>query len=226
MATAEANDVDVEHDEQPLIRPVRLDLIRLDGGTQLRVATKPETVDEYAEAMAEGDAFPPPEVFYDYEHYWPADGHQRIAAAVKAGKESILCTIHDGTQRDAILHAVGANVSHGDRRTQADARNAVETMLRDEEWGKWSDRKIGEKCGVDHKTVAKYRRELTGEFPSQPIRKGADGRTINTAKIGAKPPAESKSDDSPAPKPSTSEEKPEEKPVASTAPSPSMSRWR
>jgi hypothetical protein len=213
MATVEANDVDVEEDEQPLLRPVRLDLLRLDGGTQHRVATRPETVDEYAEAMAEGVAFPPPTVYFDGADFWPADGHQRIAAAVKAGKESILCTIHEGTVRDAILHAVGANVSHGDRRTQADARNAVETMLRDEEWGEWSDRKIGEKCGVDHKTVAKYRRELTGEFPSQPIRKGADGRTINTAKIGAKPPAESKSDDSPAPKPSTSEEKPEEKPV-------------
>jgi hypothetical protein len=83
MATAEANEVDVEHDEQPLIRPVRLDLIRLDGGTQFRVATKPEPVDDYAEVFKAGKALPPPDVYFDGTHFWPADGHQRIAAAHK-----------------------------------------------------------------------------------------------------------------------------------------------
>jgi hypothetical protein len=187
VATAEANDVDVEHDEQPNIRPVRLDLIRLDGGTQFRVSLKEGTVDDYAEAFKAGKALPPPDVYSDGTYFWPADGHQRIAAARKAGLEVIPCNIHPGGRRDAILHAVGSNASHGDRRTRADARNAVGAMLRDVEWGQWSNAEIGRRCRVDEKTVAKVRRELTPEFPESSLRKGADGRTIDTSRIGSRP---------------------------------------
>ena len=59
---------------------------------------------------------------------------------------------------------VGANDTHGLRRSQADRRNAVLTLLRDPEWTRLSDRKIAEAARVDHKTVARTRRELTGEF--------------------------------------------------------------
>jgi hypothetical protein len=40
-------------------------------------------------------------------------------------------------------------------------------LLRDPEWARWSDRKIAEAANVDHKTVAKVRRELlSGEIPT------------------------------------------------------------
>ncbi|RMD90366.1 MAG: streptomycin biosynthesis regulator, partial [Alphaproteobacteria bacterium] len=66
-----------------------------------------------------------------------------------------------------ILHACGANSSHGLRRTNADKRRAVETLLRDEEWSQWGDRKIARKCAVHHSFVAKIRRELTGAIASE-----------------------------------------------------------
>ncbi len=84
----------------------------------------------------------------------------------------------NGGERDAILRGVGSNASHGLRRTQADKRRAVERLLRDEEWSKWSNRKIAEVARVDHKTVAKVRRDrLGGEFPTPARPNGEIPRT-------------------------------------------------
>ncbi len=88
------------------------------------------------------------------------------SAARKIGRETIEAEIKDGSARDAILHGIGANASHGLRRTQADKQRAVERLLKDPEWARWSDRKIAEVAKVDHKTVGKIRRDLSGEFPT------------------------------------------------------------
>ena len=84
----------------------------------------------------------------------------------KIKQTEILAEVRAGTSRDAILYAIGANAAHGLRRTQADKRRAVERLLKDPEWSRWSDRKIAEAAKVDHKTVAAIRRELAGEFPT------------------------------------------------------------
>lgn len=42
------------------------------------------------------------------------------------------------------------------------------TLLNDPEWKQWSDREIARLCKVDHKTVGKIRKSLTGEIPSDP----------------------------------------------------------
>ena len=39
-------------------------------------------------------------------------------------------------------------------------------VFADPEWARWSDRKIAEVAKVDHKTVGKIRRELSGEIPN------------------------------------------------------------
>lgn len=58
--------------------------------------------------------------------------------------------------------------------------------MNDQEWAQWSDQEISRRCLVDPKTVGKYRShvESTMEFPESNIRKGADGRTIDTSNIG------------------------------------------
>ncbi len=90
-----------------------------------------------------------------------------MAAARKLERETIEAEVLDGDARQAILHGIGSNASHGLRRTQADKRRAVERLLRDEEWSKWSDRKIAKVAKVDHKTVGKIRRDLLGgDFPT------------------------------------------------------------
>jgi len=135
-------------------------------------------VREYADAMSDGAVFEPVDVYYDGSTYWLADGYHRVDAARKLDRETIDTKVHEGGERDAILHGAGSNDSHGIRRTQADKRRAVERLLRDEEWGKWSDRKIAEAAKVDHKTVGKIRRELLGgEFPTPARSNGEIPRT-------------------------------------------------
>ena len=144
---------------------LRLDQIQ-DGGAQMRVEMTESIIQEYAEAMVAGDVFPPIIVFFDDSDHWLADGFHRTGAAKMLGRESIDADVRQGTQRDALLYGIGSNAKHGLRRTQADKRKAVATLLADEQWSKWSDRKIATAAGCDHKTVGKIRRELTGEIPS------------------------------------------------------------
>lgn len=72
------------------------------------------------------------------------------------------------------------------------AHASVMRLLEDEEWGKWSDREIARRCGVDDKTVGKYRREVTAENPQLDAdrtytTKHGTKATMNTANIGSKP---------------------------------------
>jgi hypothetical protein len=122
------------------------------------------TVAEYAEAMRAGASFPPIVVFRDAKagHCWLADGFHRTAAAELAGLAEIAADVREGGRRDALLHAASANSAHGLRRTNADKRHAVVLVLKS--FPKWSDRKIGDACGVDHKTVGAARK-VSGEIP-------------------------------------------------------------
>ena len=167
-------------------KKLQLSQITIDGGTQSRAGLDQSTVDEYAENMLAGDEFDPIEVYHDGEKYWLADGFHRVAAARQAKLKSIGAEVHQGSQRDAVLHSVGANSKHGLRRTNADKRRAVETLLRDEEWAQWSNREIARRCGVDDTFVGKIRTEVTAVKPQSTLRKGADGRVIETARIGGK----------------------------------------
>jgi ParB-like chromosome segregation protein Spo0J len=150
-----------------------------------------ETIEEYAEGMRNGEKFPPVVVFSnDDAFYWLADGFHRYHAAKKtANKWTLPAEIRDGGKREAIFYAVGANASHGLRRSREDRRNSVLKLLKDREWSQWSDREIGRQCKVDHKTVARIRSELSGEIPQiqNPIRKVTrSGKTYNqnTRNIG------------------------------------------
>lgn len=140
-------------------KPLHLDLIRLDGDTQPRAEINETTVAEYAEAM-EGDAeFPPVVVFHDGAEYWLADGFHRYHAMKRAGLTSCRPEVKSGTRRDAILYSVGANQAHGLRRSNADKRKAVFTLLNDFEWVSLSDSEIAKACGVDQSWVSRLRRD-------------------------------------------------------------------
>jgi hypothetical protein len=163
--------------------------IRIDGGSQSREKLNQEVIGDYAQLIRAGVSFPAVVLFYDGEHYWLADGFHRYAATAIAvtmdGK--IHCEIRQGTRRDAVLFSVGANAIHGLRRTQADKRRAVQTLLNDEEWTTWSDRAIAERCGVSHPLVGEMRKRLgsievvnssTCSNPSElNQRSGLDGKT-------------------------------------------------
>lgn len=139
---------------------INLDHIRLDGGTQSRVAIHEPTVSDYAEHYMAGDDLPPIVVFNDGASNWLGDGWHRYHAQRRAGRLEADCEVRPGTQRDAILFSVGANAQHGLRRTREDKRRAVEIMLRDAEWCRLSDREIARRCSVSQPFVGSVRADL------------------------------------------------------------------
>src|SRR5215471_8276438 len=186
-----------------------LERIRTEG-TQVRVALSETVIREYAEALAQGAEFPPIEVYYDETAHWLADGFHRLQAAKQADRDSIAATIHPGGQREALLHALSANDTHGYRRTDMDRRHAIELMLADPEWQAWSNREIARQCRVSEFLVRTVRQELappqeTAAPPKQTrkVTRGGKQFTMRTERIGtaarAKAPAASGSAHSPAP---------------------------
>jgi hypothetical protein len=179
-------------------RSMQLELsqLRIDGGTQPRAKINNRTVTEYAEALREGVKFPPVVVFHDSATYWLADGFHRYFAHKQAGLNKIAADVRQGTLRDAILYAVGANADHGLRRSNADKRKAVTTMLtnelvaKDDNGNPWSDRAIAKQCGVHHNSVEHTRGSLA-KFASENAQrrrayttKHGTKAVMNTAKIG------------------------------------------
>jgi hypothetical protein len=161
---------------------IKLDKIRIDGGTQPREDINEEIVSEYADAMREGDTFPPVVVFNDGVKYWLADGFHRYHASNKTGYLEIEAEVKRGTKRDAVLYSVSANSKHGLRRTNADKRKAVLTLLNDEEWRSNSTNWIAKKAKVSWELVDRMQSDFKIEKSNE--RKGADGRTIDTSNIG------------------------------------------
>lgn len=150
-----------------MAQKLKIAAIRIDGGTQPRAALNQATVDDYSEVLTAGGELPPVTVFHDGANHWLADGFHRLFAHRKIGALTLVADIRQGTLRDAILHAVGANAAHGLRRTNEDKRKAVLTLLQDAEWGKWSDREIARRCEVGHPLVATLRATVTGRNSSE-----------------------------------------------------------
>ena len=160
-----------------------LERIKQDLSIQQRVGgLQSARVREYSTAMKNGDVFPPVIVFHDQkmDEYWLSDGFHRCEAAQQAGLTEINADVQVGTKRDAVLYAVGANSSHGIRRTNQDKRKAVWTLLDDKQWSKWSDHEIAKHTHTTQPFVSKLRREVDAGT----VRVGSDGRVINTEKIG------------------------------------------
>lgn len=164
------------------------DRIRRDGGTQPRAAIVEHVVADYAEAVRSGVRLPDAVVFYDGTAYWLADGFHRDAAHELAGLAEMPCDVRAGTRRDAVLYAVGANETHGLRRTNEDKRRAVWILLSDEEWSHWSDREIAGRCRVSHTFVAKLRPEVNGNVAIERTFVSRHG-TIATRTVPAADPA-------------------------------------
>ena len=147
-------------------KTLAIDLIRTDGGTQMRAELDRDVYLDYRDKMLAGVEFPPLDVFFDGSTYWLADGFHRFYGAREAKRGSVKATVHNGTQRDAILFAVGANTSHGLRRSNADKRNCVLALLNDEMWVKWSGEKIAEAAAVSANFVSEVKKQLSSDESS------------------------------------------------------------
>ncbi len=140
---------------------LEISLIHSDIATQPRVRLNQKLIDEYAEAITLGDHFPPVTVFNDGTHYWLADGFHRLEAAKKIAAFTINVDVRQGTQRDAILYSVGANATHGLKRSNTDKRRSVLKLLSDPEWSQWSNNEVAKQCCVAEGLVRKLKLELS-----------------------------------------------------------------
>jgi hypothetical protein len=147
---------------------LQLELIRTDGGTQTRATIQQDAVKDYAEAIEAGCRLPPVTVYHDGTTYWLADGFHRYAAHEKLGALEIEADVKQGAKRDAVLHSVGANATHGLRRTNEDKRRAVQVLLEDEEWGQWSNREIARRSGTSEFMVRGLRDSICDKNADKP----------------------------------------------------------
>jgi hypothetical protein len=206
------------------VTAIPIELIRIDGGTQIRdCKTQHTKVEEYVAAMATGADFPPLTVFWDGAEYWLADGFHRLWAynivmqALKLPGMNLPCEVIEGTQRDAIMFACGVNSAHGMPRTVPDKQSAVRTTLKNplvalnEDGTPWNDSQIGRICKVDPKMVGRHRADLAAEAAKpqdsggshlrhaedsgeRKVTRGGTTYTMKTANIGPKTEPATKAD--------------------------------
>jgi hypothetical protein len=156
----------------------------MDERLQSRTEISEDTVADYVDAIKDGAEFPPVLVYFDGINYYLTDGYHRVLAHKRAEKVSIQCDVLQGTLRDAILHSAGVNANHGMRRTYADKRKSVMTLLDDFEWSDWSNSEIARRCGVSPTFVASLR---DSGGPAVVKYKTKDGNVAVKAKAPGRP---------------------------------------
>ncbi|HEY1068868.1 MAG TPA: ParB N-terminal domain-containing protein [Pirellulales bacterium] len=159
---------------------IDVEISKLITHPQCQRERQPEAwIAELREVLRAGHDFHDPIVVFQDEagRMIVAAGNCRLEAARREGRETIDADVREGELRDAILHSVGSDL-HGERRTAADKRKAIETLLCDPEWAAWSDRQISRRIGCDNKTVAAVRRDLVRreEIPHAETRTDSTGR--------------------------------------------------
>jgi ParB-like chromosome segregation protein Spo0J len=102
------------------------------------------------------------------------DGMHRLRAAMLTGKREIQVEFFDGSEEEAFIQAVRANIGHGLPLTLADRRAAASRILSTHPH--LSDRAIGSYTGLSDKTVSAIRSRSTSEITQLSRRVGADGR--------------------------------------------------
>jgi hypothetical protein len=143
-------------------RMVPLAKVEMKHSPQARVRIDDARVQFLFDVLHDGGQFieAPPEVYYDGDYYWVGDGFHRLRAYDRAGRKMVRARVRAGTRRDAFLHALGANATHGLPRKPEDVRKAIRLALEDDELKRKSNRSIAKLVVCHDKTVAAVKREL------------------------------------------------------------------
>jgi hypothetical protein len=179
---------------------MKLSEIKIEPELMMRVGINQEIVDDYAQALLDGDKFPPIILFHDGDDYHLADGWKRYYAHKKAGLEIIDADVRMGTYEDAFDYALTqANYANGERYSPEDKRHALKLALEKERYTNQSDRQLAKILRVSHPFVAKVRK-AAGKQPD----------TINVNRKGAKYTVQSPKKASNEPAPTTPQYEPTE----------------
>lgn len=159
----------------------------MDERLQSRTEINEQTVSEYVESLEGGAEFPAVLVYFDGINYYLTDGYHRAHAHKRAEKVSILCDVVNGTFRDAILRSTSVNGAHGMRRTNADLRKSVMTLLDDLEWEGMSNTQIAKHCNVSVSFVANLR-NATGKQNKDTVKyRAPSGEILEKKKAPGRP---------------------------------------
>ena len=156
------------------VKSIRLDLIRTDGeaaGTQVRVMTNPDVVEQYEwelRLMKGVIKYPPIEVVEGRGIYFIADGHHRVLAYRAAGKQVIrakILPLLDGSDalESAKRYALQRNMAHGLQPSKGDQRNKARIALLIPNMGRMADAKLEEIIHVSHQTIGRARASMVRE---------------------------------------------------------------
>jgi len=197
----------------------KLSAIEMDTSIQTRTHIDMATVNEYAERMVEGDTFPPVELYGTKDRAWIADGWTRIMAAQSMTFKDIDANLHPGGRTDALKAALSANTKHGQPRKRQDVDRVIELALK--EFGKLSDRALGEMCGVADVTIAAHRPKDNCKSLAVETRIGKDGKTRKLPKAKESPASDPPADlldDEPAMEPAEKAPEPATEPMRKPGP--------
>jgi ParB-like chromosome segregation protein Spo0J len=116
------------------------------------------------------DRLPP--VLVDQRTMSVIDGVHRLEAFRTAGRSHIEAHLFAGSETEAMVLAIQANIKHGKPLSRAERRMAAQALLN--ACPERSDRWFGEVCGLSHTTVALIRKTLNSVDVR--VRTGRDGR--------------------------------------------------
>ena len=159
-----------------------IDVASLSPGRSLRHT--PIDRGHVAQLVCTGGNWPP--VLVNTLDLTVIDGRHRLVAALDLNLSRIRVEFFTGTETEAFVEALERNASHGLPLTMSERKDAATTLLGLR--AEWSDRMIGEICGISASTIRQIRqgrRFRTDETSTGPVvalerRIGRDGRNRPT----------------------------------------------
>ena len=129
---------------------------------QIRDGLNEAAVERYCETLQSVEAiawpFPPVMLNQTPAGYVCVDGAHRIAAAMKAGRETVEAKVVTLSDADAKVEAARANMANGLPLTPCERKKAIARLI--ELRPVWTDAAIAKVMGIHRNTVARVRKEL------------------------------------------------------------------
>ncbi|WP_196812386.1 ParB/RepB/Spo0J family partition protein [Nocardia sp. CNY236] len=141
------------------------------SGPDLRTAHSRST--EHTRLLMESDAQLPP-IIVHRSTLKLIDGAHRLRVAMARKQDVVPARYFDGSEADAFVLAVRANVAHGLPLSLNERKAAALRLILEHPC--WSDRMIASATGVSHTTVSTERQRATGRAGRLHSRVGKDGK--------------------------------------------------
>jgi len=152
--------------ERPEVHSVRT--------VELKVGYSPrmDKLDEdHVQALVEViDRLPP--IIVDQKTMQVLDGIHRLEASRRAGRGEVQVVFFSGSETDALVVAVQANIKHGKPLSRSERQAAAALLLK--RCPDRSDRWVADVCGLSHSTVGRVRQ--ASDALELDVRTGRDGR--------------------------------------------------